>query len=194
MYLPMFTTKEIWPRVDVMTYVLKTSVPPLDLASSARNAVRQVDPQLALAQVRTLQDYLDAAAAPRAFTLVLIAIAAITTLLLGIVGIYGVMSYVVSQRTGEIGVRIALGAEPRNVTRMIVVQGGAVALAGVGAGLVTSLAGSRLLTTLLYDVSPRDPAVFAATTLLLLAVALIACWIPARRAASVDPLSALRAQ
>ena len=192
MYVPMFTTKEIWPRVGVMTYVVKTSVPPLDLASAARNAVREIDPNLALAQVRTLQDYLDAAAAPRAFTLVLIAIAATTALLLGIVGIYGVMSYIVSQRTNEIGVRIALGAEPRNVTRMIVAQGGTVALVGVAAGLVAALAGSRLLATLLYDVSPRDPGVFAVTSLSLLAVALIACWIPARRAAAVDPLLALR--
>jgi putative ABC transport system permease protein len=194
MYVPMFTTKEIWPRVDVMTYVVRTSVSPLDLAPAARNAVRAIDPNLALAQVRSLQDYLDAAAAPRAFTLVLIAIAATTALLLGIIGIYGVMSYIVSQRTNEIGVRIALGAEPRNVTRMIVRQGGTVALAGVAAGLVAALAGSRLLATLLYDVSPRDPAVFVTTTATLLAVALIACWLPARRGAQVDPLRALRAQ
>jgi ABC-type antimicrobial peptide transport system permease subunit len=153
-----------------------------------------VDLKLALAQVRTLQDLLDAAAAPRAFTMVLIVIAATTALLLGLVGIYGVMSYIVSQRTSEIGVRIALGAEPRNVTRMIVAQGGAVALAGVVAGLAVSFAGSRLLATLLYDVSPRDPGVFAVTALSLLAVALVACWIPARRAAAVDPVIALRAQ
>ena len=126
--------------------------------------------------------------------MVLIVIAATTALLLGIVGIYGVMSYIVSQRTSEIGVRIALGAEPRSVTRMIVAQGGAVALAGIAAGLAASLAGSRLLATLLYDVSPRDPGVFAVTALSLFGVALVACWIPARRAANVDPLQALRAQ
>ena len=89
--------------------------------------------------------------------MVLIAIAASTALLLGIVGIYGVMSYIVSQRTNEIGVRIALGAEPRTVTRMIVRQGGLVALGGVAAGLAAALAGSRVIASLLYEVSPRDP-------------------------------------
>jgi ABC-type antimicrobial peptide transport system permease subunit len=169
-------------------------VPPTGLTSTVRGAVNAIDPNLALAQVRTLQDYLDAAAAPRAFTMVLILIAAGTALLLGLVGIYGVMSYIVSQRTSEIGVRIALGAEPANVTRMIVRQGGLVALGGVAIGLGAALAGSRLVASLLYDVSPRDPAVFAATTFILLAIALVACWLPARRAARVDPLAALRAQ
>src|SRR5205814_4040820 len=164
----------------------RAATPPLALTTSARNAVKSIDPNLALAQVRTLQDLLDASAAPRAFTMTLIVIAASTALLLGIVGIYGVMSYIVSQRTSEIGVRIALGAEPRTVTRMIVRQGGTVALAGVAAGLVAALAGSRLLATLLYDVSPRDPQVFTLTTVALLAVALVARWLPARRAANVD--------
>ena len=104
------------------------------------------------------------------------------------------MSYIVSQRTNEIGVRLALGAEPARVMRMVVRQGGLVTLGGVTAGLVVSLAGGRVISSLLYDVSPRDPQVFATTTIALLAVALIACWIPARRAASVDPLTALRAE
>jgi putative ABC transport system permease protein len=116
-----------------------------------------------------------------------------TALLLGIVGIYGVTSYVVSQRTNEIGVRLALGAEPSAVMSMILRQGGAVVFGGIAAGLAASLAGTRLISSLLYDVAPRDPAVFAATTGLLVIVALVACWLPARRAASVDPLVALRA-
>jgi putative ABC transport system permease protein len=194
MYIPLFPAVDVYPNVNVMTYVVRTSVPPSTIAAAARDAVRQVDPKLALAQMRTLQDLLDSAAAPRAFTMVLIAIAATTALLLGIIGIYGVMSYIVSQRTSEIGVRIALGAEPRAVARMIVAQGGAVALVGLISGLAASLAGSRLLSSLLYGVSPRDPAVFATTTVSLLAVALLACWIPARRAALVDPLQALRVQ
>jgi ABC-type antimicrobial peptide transport system permease subunit len=176
-----------------MTYVLRTSVAPAGLASAARSAVNTVDPNLAPARVRTLQDYVDAAAAPRAFTMILILIAATTALLLGVIGIYGVMSYIVSQRTGEIGVRIALGAEPGNVMRMIVRQGGLVAIAGIVIGLAAAVAGSRVIASLLYDVSPRDPAVFAGTSVTLLAIALAACWIPARRAASVDPLIALRA-
>jgi len=194
MYLPMFAGRDVFPRVDVMTYVLHTSIPPLGLAGAVRAAVKEVDPNLALAQMRTMQDVLDAAAAPRAFTMVLIVIAASAALLLGIVGIYGVMSYVVSQRTSEIGVRIALGAEPRTVMRMIVRQGGNVALAGIGIGLLAALAGGRLIASLLYEVSPRDPAVFATTALTLLLVAVAACWLPARRAARVDPLIALRAE
>ena len=177
-----------------MTYVVRTSAPPLGLTSAARNAVRAVDPNLALAQVRTLQDYLDAAAAPRAFTMVLIIIAATAALLLGVIGIYGVMSYIVTQRTGEIGVRLALGAEPGNVAGMIVRQGGLVALVGIAVGLATAFAGSRLIASLLYGVSSRDPGVFAAATVTLMSVALVACWLPARRAASVDPLVALRAE
>ena len=129
-----------------------------------------------------------------AFTMVLIAIAAGVALMLGVVGIYGVMSYIVSQRTGEIGVRLALGAEPGSVASMIVRQGGVVALAGVTVGLATAFAGSRLIASLLYGVSPRDPGVFAATTLILLAVALLACWLPARRAARLSPLEALRTE
>jgi putative ABC transport system permease protein len=194
MYVPVFATREVWPAIDVMTYVIRTSTPPLSLAGPVRNVVKAIDPNLALAQVRTLQDVLDAAAAPRAFTMMLIVIAATTALLLGVVGIYGVMSYIVSQRTSEIGVRIALGAAPRDVRRMIVRQGGAVALAGIAVGLAAALAGGRLISALLYDLSPHDPGVFALTTLALLVVALVACWLPARRAAAVDPLVALRAQ
>jgi putative ABC transport system permease protein len=192
MYIPLFATEDAYPSVDVMTYVVRTSVPPASIVAPARDAVRQVDPKLALAQVRTLQDILDAAAAARAFTMVLIVIAATTALLLGVIGIYGVTSYIVSQRTNEIGVRLALGAEPGAVTRMIVRQGGAVALAGIGAGVAAALAGGQVIASLLYGVSPRDPAVFAMTTVTLVAIALVACWLPARRAARVDPLVALR--
>ncbi len=193
MYVPMDTTHDFWQPTETMTYVVRTSVPPTSLTAAARSAVKAIDPNLALARVRTLQDHIDAAAAPHAFTMALILIAATTALLLGVVGIYGVMSYIVSQRTGEIGVRMALGAEPGSVMRMIVRQGGVVALGGVVVGLVAALAGSRAIASLLYGVSPRDPAVFAATACALLLIALVACWIPARRAASVDPLIALRA-
>lgn len=194
MYVPMFATRSVWPAVDVMTYVVRTAVPPATLTAAARAAVKAIDPNLALADVRTLQDHLDASAAPRAFTMVLIVIAASTALLLGVVGIYGVMSYVVSQRTNEIGVRIALGAEPDGVTRMIVRQGGIVALGGIVVGLAAALAGGQAISSLLYQVSPRDPQVFGVVTLGLLCVALAACWMPARRAARVDPMVALRSE
>ena len=104
------------------------------------------------------------------------------------------MSYIVSWRTGEIGVRLALGAKPEGIAAMIVQQGGIVALVGITAGLATAFAGSRLIASLLYGISPRDPGVFAATTVVLLGVALLACWVPARRAARLSPLEALRTE
>ena len=128
-----------------------------------------------------------------AFAMVLLAIAAGVALLLGVIGIYGAMSYIVSQRTGEIGVRLALGAAPGNVAGMIVRQGGIVALAGITVGLAVAWAGSRLIASLLYGIGPRDPAVFSVTALTLLGVTLLACWLPARRAARLSPIEALRA-
>jgi predicted permease len=195
-YMPMSVypgRRATLPLPDGMSYVVRTSSAPLGFIGAARAAIRQVDPNLAIAQVRTLQDILDRASAQMAFTMVLLAIAAAVALMLGVIGIYGVMSYIVSQRTGEIGVRLALGAEPGSVAGLIVRQGGIVALAGVTAGLAAALAGSRLIESLLYGVSPRDPVVFASTTAILLSVALLACWLPARRAARLSPLEALRA-
>jgi putative ABC transport system permease protein len=183
----------IGPNVATTSYVVRTATA-VDLTASVRRAVATVDPNLAVAQVRTLQEILERASAQMAFTMILLAIAAAVALSLGIVGIYGVMSYIVSQRTGEIGVRLALGAAPERVARMIVLQGSSVALAGVVIGLAAAFAASRVMASLLYGVSPRDPAVFAATTIVLMTVALVACWLPARRAARLNPLDALRAE
>ncbi len=129
-----------------------------------------------------------------AFTMVLIAVAAVVSLLLGVVGIYGVTSYIVSQRTAEIGVRLALGAAPESVANMIVRQSSLVALAGIAIGLAAALAGGQLIESLLFGVSPRDPMVFGATTLALFGVGLLACWLPARRAARLSPVLALRTE
>jgi predicted permease len=182
----------VGPNISVMSYVVRSTTSLSGLMPSVRRTIDTVDPQLALAQVGTLQDMLDRASAQMAFTMVLLAIAAGVALTLGVIGIYGVMSYVVTQRTGEIGVRLALGAEPASVARMIVRQGGLVALAGIAAGLACASAGSRLIESLLYGISSRDPGVFATTSFTLLAVALLACWLPARRAARLSPLEALR--
>jgi ABC-type antimicrobial peptide transport system permease subunit len=127
-----------------------------------------------------------------AFTMALVAMAGGLTLLLGLVGIYGVTSYIVSQRTGEIGVRLALGADPRAVSAMILAQGARVVIAGATVGLSIAAMGSRIIESVLYGVRPRDPSVFATTTILLLGVALLACWIPARRASRLSPVDALR--
>jgi putative ABC transport system permease protein len=175
-----------------MSYVVRYTTPATGELPAVRRVVDRVDATLALAQVRSLQEILNGSSAQMAFTAVLLAIAAVVAVLLGVVGIYGVMSYLVTQRTGEIGVRLALGAEPHSVARMIVRQGGLVALVGIAVGLAGAFAGSRLIDSLLYGVNARDPAIFAATTVTLLGVALMACWLPARRAARLNPLDALR--
>ena len=187
-------TLQMGPPIDAMSYVVRTTTMPESMVGDVRRAVNSVDGNLALAQVRTLQDLLDAAAAQTAFTMVLLVIAAASALLLGMVGIYGVMSYVVSQRTGEIGVRLALGASPSNVAAMIGRQGALVSIAGAAAGLAVAFAGTRLIESLLYGVSAREPLVFASMTMLLVTVALVACWLPARRAARLSPLDALRSE
>jgi putative ABC transport system permease protein len=184
----------VGPDVITMSYVVRATTPPAGMVAVVRSAIGEVDPNVALADVRSLQSIVDRASEQMAFTMVLIAIAASVALVLGMIGIYGVMSYIVTQRTGEIGVRLALGAEPGKVAGMIVRQGGLVALVGIGVGLATAFAGSRLIASLLYGVSSRDPGVFAAATVTLMSVALFACWLPARRAAAVDPLVALRAE
>jgi putative ABC transport system permease protein len=182
----------IGPDIAVMSYVLRTSTTPLDFVPAVRHAINAFDANLPLAQVRTMQDELDRATAQMAFTMALLSIAAAVALMLGLIGIYGVMSYIVSQRTGEIGVRLALGAEPRTVAGAIVRQGALVALAGIAVGLAAAIAGGRLIESLLYGVSSRDPGVLVAMTIALLGVAVVACWLPARRAARLSPIEALR--
>jgi predicted permease len=180
------------PDITTMSYVVRSTHDPAELAGASRAAVEDVDARLAIAQVRTLQEIVDRAADQMLFTMVLLGIAAGVALLLGAVGIYGVVSYVAAQRTGEIGVRLALGAEPSGVAALILRQSVGVTMIGVGLGLAGALAGGRLIEALLYNVSPRDPVVIGVVTLLLTAVALIACWLPARRAARLSPLEALR--
>jgi putative ABC transport system permease protein len=183
----------VGPNVAVMNFVVRTATSPLALAPLVRRTVDTVDPKLAVAELSTLQDSLTRASAQMAFTMILLAIAAAVALMLGVIGIYGVMSYIVTQRTSEIGVRLALGAGPGGVAGAIIRQGALVALGGIAVGMLTAFAGSRLIASLLYEVSPRDPVIFAFTTVTLMAVVLLACWLPARRAARLSPVEALRA-
>ncbi len=155
-------------------------------------AVWGVNPNLPLAEVRTLDDILSQSMARTSLTLVMLAIAAAVALALGLVGIYGVISYVVSQRTREIGVRMALGASSRDVSRMVLRQGMILAGVGVVVGLVAAVALTRLMASLLYGVEATDPVTFAVVATLLVAVALVASYLPALRASRTDPLEALR--
>jgi predicted permease len=163
-----------------------------DFLNQVRRAVWSVNANLALASVETMQDLYDRSLAQTSFTLVILAIAGAMALALGVIGIYGVVSYIVGQRTHEIGVRMALGARPQEILGMVLSQGGKLAAAGIAFGLVLSVALTRLMATMLFGVSASDPATLAAVVVVLFVVALLACWVPARRAMRVDPMAALR--
>jgi ABC-type antimicrobial peptide transport system permease subunit len=162
------------------------------LAEAVRREVRAVDPNEPVFRVRTMDEVVAAALAERRFTMLLLALFAATALALSAIGIYGVMAYVVTQRTREIGIRMALGASPRAVFRMVLAQGAKLVVAGIVAGLLGAVALTRAISALLFGVSPRDPATLAALSIVLSAIALIACYVPARRATRVDAIRALR--
>jgi hypothetical protein len=164
------------------------------LMNDVRQAVWASNPDLPIFLVRTLQDLYAATLARISFALVILAVAGVMALCLGIVGIYGVISYVVSQRTREIGIRLALGARPPAVQRMIVLHGLAVATIGVGAGLAAAAALGRWMGSLLFEVRPLDPVTYAAVVGTLLAAVTVAAYVPARRAAKCDPVATLRAE
>jgi putative ABC transport system permease protein len=172
--------------------VLKTRVEPVSLAGPVRRAIWSLDPNLPLTLVRPMEEVVSRSMARTSFTMLLLVIAAAVALLLGSVGIYGVISYVVSQRTREIGVRMALGAARGDISRMVLREGAIITLVGIGIGIAAALAVTRLMLALLFDVSPTDPATFAVVPVMLAAVALLASWMPARRAAAVEPLEAIR--
>jgi putative ABC transport system permease protein len=157
-----------------------------------QRAVWSVDADLPLASLRTMQDVYDRSMAQTAFSLVLLGIAATMALMLGIVGIYGVVSYVIGQRLHEIGIRMALGARPRDVLRLVLGQSGKLAAAGIGVGLVASFGLTRLMATMLFGVSATDPVTLVVVPLVLIGVSMLAGYLPARRAMRVDPMVALR--
>jgi hypothetical protein len=160
--------------------------------NEVREAVWSVNSNLPLASVRTMRDVYDKSLARTSFTLVMLGIAGAMALALGIIGIYGVMSYTVSERKREIGIRLAFGAQGGDVMLMVLRQGAKLALVGVLIGIVTAFALSRLMTNLLFGVTVHDPLTLVAVAVLLILVALLACYIPARRATLVDPIVALR--
>jgi putative ABC transport system permease protein len=156
--------------------------------------VWSVDPNLPLADVHTVDYFYRMSMARTSFTLVMLAIAGSMALLLGIVGLYGVIAYSVSQRRREIGIRSALGAQQRELTRLFVRHAMVLTGAGVTCGLVAALALTRLMSSLLFGIKPNDPATFAVVTLVLLSSAAVSSYLPARRAAAVNPVEALRAE
>jgi putative ABC transport system permease protein len=172
--------------------MIKTTTDPMVLAPRIRDVLRAIDPTQPITTIETLESQLASLIAQRRFNMTLVAAFAVLALVLAIIGAYGVTSYLVSQRTKELGVRLALGAEPSRVARLVVADGMRVAAAGVLVGVVAALFTTKLAASLLYGVSPRDPLTITAVAAVLLAVAALANYLPARRAARVDPLVALR--
>jgi putative ABC transport system permease protein len=177
-----------WPRYTV----IRTASDPAALAQAAIGEVHKFDPTLPVTHVMTLDDLLADSVSPRRFSTFLLGVFAGLALLLAAMGIYGVMSYVVSLRTNEIGVRMALGAQPRDIWRLVIGRGAQLALAGVAIGIVGAFALTKLISSLLYGVKPTDPVTFGGVAFLLVSVALLACYVPARRAMRVDLMVALR--
>jgi putative ABC transport system permease protein len=185
-----------WPHPELaytgMTIVARTVGDPLSLASAAQREIQQIDPEQPVSDIRSMEQLLASSVARVRFNTLLLGLFAGLALILASVGIYGVMSYSVTQRTREIGIRIALGARSSDVLKMIIGQGMRLALTGVALGLVASLLLTRVMKSLLYGVTATDPLTFTTVSLLLSAVALLACYLPARKATRVDPMEALR--
>jgi predicted permease len=178
--------------VGGMTYEIRTHGRPEDILPAVRKVVQQVDPDLPLAEVRTQEQQIASDLNQERLFVLLTSGFGLLALVLACVGIYGVMAYSVSRRTNEIGIRLALGALPRQVLGMVLGEAWQMAAVGIGVGLVAAVLLGRLVRSMLYGVEPNDPVTVACGVLVLLAVALGASWIPARRAAGVQPVQALR--
>ena len=177
-----------------MSLIIRTASDPLSVAAAVKNQIQTIDKDLPIDDAKTMQQLLAESVSGRRFNMLLLTVFAMVSLLLAIVGIYGVMSYAVTQRTQEIGIRMALGAKAGDVLTMVVKNGMSLALIGVGIGLAGSFALTRLLSSLLFQVAPTDAVTFTVVSICLVVAALLACYIPARRATKVDPLVALRSE
>jgi putative ABC transport system permease protein len=187
LYLPIAQA----PRRNVFV-VARTEGDPMAVVAGLRQALRSVDPDLPMNDVRSMQQRVaDSIAVPRV-SVALLSVFAALAMILAAIGIYGVLSYAVAQRTREIGIRMALGANASNVRRLIVRQGMTPAVVGLGVGLVGALLVTRLMSTLLFGVEPTDPLTFAAVSVFLASIAFVASYVPARRATLVAPTEALR--
>jgi predicted permease len=196
-YWPSLKTNLFGPgplgAVPVMTFIIRSDRAGTEaFLNEVRQAVWSVNANLPVASVRTMQEVYGKSLARTSFTLVMLAIAGAMALVLGIIGIYGVISYTVSQRQREIGIRLALGAQGGDVLQMVLSQGAKLALVGVAIGIGAAFGLTRLMRNLLFGVTAYDPLTFAAVALLLVFVAVLACYIPARSASRVDPMVALR--
>ena len=191
MDFPMAQTASFLRRFNLL---VRTQTEPTSLLPALRRAVAKYDAQLPLYNVTTMQGAVDESLSVRRFALYVLGLFAAVALVLAVSGIYGVIGHAVNQRTREIGIRMALGAARRDVFRLILAEGGKLAITGVAIGIVASYLLTQFLRALLYGITPTDPITFFAVALLLFLTAMFACWIPARRASRVDPMIALRAE
>jgi putative ABC transport system permease protein len=189
---PSFYIPQTQTPFGQMTLIVRTANDPHAAVTAVTREVASLDKELPVFGVKTLDEYVATSVAGPRFNSTLLGIFAIVALVLTVVGLYGVMSYSVAQRTGEIGIRMALGAQTKDVLRLIVGQGFKLVVVGVTIGLLGAFALTRLLASLLFGVTAKDPLTFVAVTVVLAVVALLACYLPARRATKVDPLVALR--
>jgi putative ABC transport system permease protein len=178
--------------LENLRIAVQTSVPPTSVTKSVRAAVRDIDRELPVFAIRPLEEYVATSIGPQKFYATLVGIFAAVALALAAVGLYGVIAYAVSQRTHELGVRVALGATRGRIAGMVVKQGLGLTIGGAAVGVVAAVLVTRVLSALLYGVSALDPLTFAIVLLVLLGVAMVASYVPARRAARVDPLVAMR--
>jgi putative ABC transport system permease protein len=187
-YLPYEQTENAQP----LDLVVKTSGDPASFATAVRDAVHTVNPDQAVSNVTTMQAHLAGVVVTERFSAVLMGALAALGLTLAIIGLYGVMAYTVSRQTGEMGLRVALGATPREIFTMVVGRGLRLILVGLGLGLAGAVLLTRFLSGALYRVNPSDPLTFGLVAAVLAVAALAACYVPARRATKVDPMVALR--
>jgi len=183
--------QESWPFLKI---VVRSPLPPETITRSVKTALRGIDPSLALIWPQPFSEIMAQALGQAKLMMLLLGVFAGVALLLATVGIYGAVAYSVEQRTGEIGVRMALGAQTADVLELIVSQGMKPVIIGLAVGIVATFALGRLIASQLFDVSAHNPALLSGATLLLAATALVACLLPARRATRVDPIQALRAE
>jgi ABC-type antimicrobial peptide transport system permease subunit len=176
------------------TLVVRTSVDPMSVSEPVRQAIWRVDPDQPMWKIRSVDWLVERSVVDRKFLLALMIMFAALALALTVIGIYGVISYLVNQRTQEIGIRMALGAQVRHILQLILKHGVLLVALGVGLGIIAAILATRLMSHLLYGVTPTDPLTFSAIAVLLTFIALVACYLPARRAAHVDPVIALRSE